>query len=493
MRGAKTTWDYHPDGLVAGRIDALGHTLTYLYDQARRLTDLVNENGARYRFAYDLIDRLTEETRFDGTQQRYEYDRASYVITSVEAPATPNAIITHYVHDAVGRVLERVTADTRTAFSFDAAGQLVQALSVHTGVTIDRPYDKAGRLTGEFVTAGNRSYSLRHVYDPGGNRVQTTLPDGTTLGTRYSGSGDAYQIRLNEYPIATIERDAVYREISRTQGKLATSWVFDSGGRLTRQLTGGVHGASPAEPATGPRALIDRHYRYDGAGRLSAMVDRSKALAYGYDAVDHLTRFNEERFAFDPAHNLLPAVATSTGSAGLVQNNRVIVFEDKRYSYDGHGRVVERRAGAHVVTHFKWDDEHHLIESTTHDLNGAHTTRYLYDALGRRIAKGSDRGTTWFVWDKECLIQQTSDTSDHTFLYEPGTYVPLAQTARPGTSIESGAQLYYYHCDQIGLPREMTDSEGNIAWEGEYKAWGRLSRQRADAGAVRLDSSALQP
>ena len=41
---------------------------------------------------------------------------------------------------------------------------------------------------------------------------------------------------------------------------------------------------------------------------------------------------------------------------------------------------------------------------------------------------------------------------------------------------ESGKQTHYFHCDQIGIPREMTDKDGNLLWYGEYTAWGRLKK-----------------
>ena len=36
--------------------------------------------------------------------------------------------------------------------------------------------------------------------------------------------------------------------------------------------------------------------------------------------------------------------------------------------------------------------------------------------------------------------------------------------------------LAYFHNDQIGIPREMTDQFGNLLWYGEYTAWGRLKK-----------------
>lgn len=42
---------------------------------------------------------------------------------------------------------------------------------------------------------------------------------------------------------------------------------------------------------------------------------------------------------------------------------------------------------------------------------------------------------------------------------------------------ESSQQTHYFHCDQIDIPREMTDKDGNLLWYGEYTAWGRLKEE----------------
>ena len=41
---------------------------------------------------------------------------------------------------------------------------------------------------------------------------------------------------------------------------------------------------------------------------------------------------------------------------------------------------------------------------------------------------------------------------------------------------ESRQQTRYFHCDQIGIPREMTDIRGNLLWFGEYTGWNRLKK-----------------
>ena len=33
------------------------------------------------------------------------------------------------------------------------------------------------------------------------------------------------------------------------------------------------------------------------------------------------------------------------------------------------------------------------------------------------------------------------------------------------------------HCDQIGIPREMPDKDGNLVWFGDYYGWGKLKSE----------------
>lgn len=76
---------------------------------------------------------------------------------------------------------------------------------------------------------------------------------------------------------------------------------------------------------------------------------------YHYDAVGRLTQAREERFAFDPAHNLL-----SQENSAAVKDNRVRVFEDRRWEFDAHGNISEKRTGRHTRQRFVWNAEHQL-------------------------------------------------------------------------------------------------------------------------------------
>ena len=59
-----------------------------------------------------------------------------------------------------------------------------------------------------------------------------------------------------------------------------------------------------------------------------------------------------------------------------------------------------------------------------------------------------------------------------------GTHDPLAQVRNWTTADdESRQQTHYFHCDQIGIPKEMTDKDGNLLWFGNYTGKGRLKEE----------------
>ncbi|ORF62901.1 hypothetical protein B5801_00340, partial [Gilliamella apicola] len=74
-----------------------------------------------------------------------------------------------------------------------------------------------------------------YQYDPLGNRIATTLPDGRTINNLYYGSGHLHQINIDGHIISDIERDNLHREILRTQGRLNTQFKYDRNSRLQRK------------------------------------------------------------------------------------------------------------------------------------------------------------------------------------------------------------------------------------------------------------------
>ncbi|WP_207807020.1 RHS repeat-associated core domain-containing protein [Parazoarcus communis] len=192
-----------------------------------------------------------------------------------------------------------------------------------------------------------------------------------------------------------------------------------------------------------------------------------------------------ESFAFDPAGNLLDPIDRAIGYPAL--DNRIAVFEDLRFDYDAHGNVTRRRKGAHELAELSWNAEHQLAQSTVTRHGVTQTTRYEYDALGRRIRKRDAFGATEYLWDGDLMIERRRNNKSALFLYEPDSFVPLATVQYNET--------YWYHCDQIGAPMELTDADGRIVWAADYRVWGEATVRKSgtDGRAVSGHTPAPPP
>ena len=98
------------------------------------------------------------------------------------------------------------------------------------------------------------------------------------------------------------------------------------------------------------------------------------------------------------------------------------------------------------------------------DRNGRHI-RLCYD----------DNGLPHSIYDGSRLLQEYTYKGSYTYIYtDQDSYEPLAQVFR--NNQDEGQYLAYFHTDQVGILREMTDIHGNLLWYGEYTAWSRLKK-----------------
>ena len=371
--------------------------------------------------------------------------------------------------------------------------------------------------------------TVRYHYDFNGNRTATVLPDGRQINYLYYGSGHLHQISLDDEVITDIERDKLHREIFRTQGKLASRYELDPLGRLKKQiatlndLTEGGKGKTKVAAGYGQTA-VKRSYGYDRTGNLTHSTDqRTGTTRFEYDKLGRITQAGSELFAFDPAHNILdiptekvkPYPAPSPVGEGRgegktaaplsadlnpITDNRLKTYNGTTYYYDDLGNLIHRELADGEVQNYFYDLHDQLVKAEIFKKDGTKETwAYTYDALGRRIGKGrlktsqevSDdlENQTRFAWDGSHLLQEIHPDGRYTYIYtDQDSYEPLAQVRNwTNEDGENRQQTRYFHCDQIGIPREMTDKDGNLLWFGNYTGWGRLKEE------TRVTDTAYQP
>ena len=488
--GNRTAYDYDNDSKPTVRYNALGGAFQYRYDTVGRLKTLVNENGDNYTFEYDERDRLIRETGFDGKMTRYTYNPAGelireeeYASGNIDVRTRPIRTITYH-RDRIGRIRQKDShldggEILSTHYRYDKLNRLIQAHNAHSELRFG--YDHNGLIKEQLIHLGSplasgisRSQSkdvtaqiTEHRYDVLGNRTQTILPTGEVLNRLYYGSGRLHHINLDGTTLADIERDALHRPVERTIGKLNTQFQLDPLGRLKQQIAQ-PNGHNKADPAV----LIGRRYQYDTIGNLVRTDDQTNGSRdYIYDALGRITQSADEHYRYDPAHNL------TDGSR--ISGNRLTQYKGISYRYDPLGNLVEKQQNDGKIQHYRYNADNQLTEAEIHcPGQNAVLYRYRYDPIGRRIAKvHPDGNEIQYLWDGSRLLQEYRKDRTYTYIYtEDRNYEPLAQITTYNGS-DKAREILYYHNDQIGIPREMTDEEGNIVWSGDYSGWGKLTQE----------------
>ncbi|WP_240674382.1 RHS repeat-associated core domain-containing protein [Burkholderia stabilis] len=514
-----TQYSYDRAGRIASRVDALGQTLAYRYDRLGRLTALTDANSATYQFHYDPAGRLIEELGFDGKSTRYEYDPESGSLLAVNEAGA----VTSMELDVNGRLMKRTAGQSEERFAYDPSGRLIEAVNRQSRVQFF--FDPVGNLVREHhaynVFGEQRSYVWHHEYDELGNRRRTVRPDGHAIDWLMYGSGHVHGMLLDGEERVQIERDDLHRETARMlSSKIGQHTMYDPAGRVLQQTL---------QRTTSPAPLSERRYCYDATGQLSRIEDSRKGgTDYRYDPVGRLIEAispnAKERFAFDPASNLVDPVQQETErharpspvrpentlpvEVPKVLGNLLKAYTGMHFEYDARGNLTHKRTPA-GEQEYEWDEFNRLLAARVAETSRQSQSRYFYDAFGRRIAKEVNGERTVFGWDGDTLAYESDGASGTHYIYEPGTFVPLAQyVAEPVVGIatpewkstdryvpeddplqkvperRADATLFYYHCDQIGTPQLLTDDDGDVVWEVSYKAWGEAREVIARASKL---------
>ncbi|EOL6596748.1 RHS repeat-associated core domain-containing protein, partial [Escherichia coli] len=156
-------------------------------------------------------------------------------------------------------------------------------------------------------------------------------------------------------------------------------------------------------------------------------------------------------YATDPAGNRLPDPELHPDSTLTAwPDNRIAEDAHYVYHYDEYGRLTEKtdlipagviRTDDERTHHYHYDSQHRLVFYTRIQHGEPLVeSRYLYDPLGRRMAKRVWRRErdltgwmslsrkpeeTWYGWDGDRLTTVQTDTTRIQTVYQPGSFAPL--------------------------------------------------------------------
>ncbi|HHP6155105.1 TPA: RHS element core protein [Escherichia coli] len=431
-----------------------GLTRSMGYDAAGRITVLTNENGSQSTFRYDPVDRLTEQRGFDGRTQRYHYD-----LTRKLTQSEDEGLITLWHYDASDRITHRtVNGDPAEQWQYDEHGWLTTLSHTSEGhrVSVHYGYDDKGRLTGERQTVENPEtgellwqHETKHAYNEQGlaNRVTPdSLPPVEWL---TYGSGYLAGMKLGGTPLVEYTRDRLHRETVRSFGSRA-------GSNAAYELTSTYTPAGQLQSQHLNSLVYDRDYGWNDNGDLVRISGPRQTREYGYSATGRLESVRTLApdldiripYATDPAGNRLPDPELHPDSTLTAwPDNRIAEDAHYVYHYDEYGRLTEKtdriptgviRTDDERTHHYHYDSQHRLVFHTRIQHGEPLVeSRYLYDPLGRRMAKRVWRRerdlTGWMslsrkpeeTWDGDRLTTVQTDTTRIQTVYQPGSFAPL--------------------------------------------------------------------
>ena len=499
-------WEYSWDGLsqLVGLTDPTGAITRFEYDRAGEITQVTDATGVishrsieRHEgvesvtgtgeglfssafFKVDVLGRVTEISQQDGTSTKpasssHDMSKASTGAGAAGAgvAGTAGTGIPHGVSSSAEAIAAAETAGTsshptgRQMFTYDAAGNIVEALDANGGLT-QYVRDAVGRVT-RIISAAGRFTD--YTYDTCGRLVTESVGLNEPVRVTDPVTGAPSWEEPTRWAVTTLVYDAASQVIERhTPDGLVEKMTYDAAGRLIKVQAG-------RRVAT---------YAWDACNQLVRVQDSTFGTRrYSYNELGQLVRVtdglgNRTFFVYD-ADGLLTSVTDPTGAI-------------TEYEYDAAGRILEVAKKPHpdstvetpaIRTTYTWDAAGRLLSED----DGVRTRSFEYDArtgdLTRTLIDGSlaaEYGTgtpalpgstiTWMkdhTGDAPVTYRRVFDATGNLVEYtrqvdgtentsEPGT----AEALETFTSTDSYTLTYAYDAD--GFRTMMLTPYGSSQW-----------------------------
>ncbi len=446
--GRVTQFQWCHCGAMKSLTDAMGRTTEWRTDVQGRMIGKQYGDGSQISYSYDAAGRIREilDEKLQIKQFNYNPDNTLRSVKYLQTPvATP---VVSYAYDPdYARPTSRTDGVGNTVYSYAPvtspptldAGKLVSEDGPLSNDTITYGYDELGRRASTAIDG----LASRVVWDAAGRVFAETNAIG---GFSYGYDGASYRLISETFPNGLVT--------SRSYGSNLQDQSLQ---QIKHQV-----GVTPVSEFT---------YGYDATtARIATWSQQA-----GMQTPDL------HSLSYDNANQLLSASVTNAG----------LPVTEFAYVYDPAGNRLSERTGASNFTASynplnqlsgssspgtsrtnEWDAEDRLVAVNS----GNQRTEFAYDGFSRlasirHVTNGVQASLRRFIWcdDKICDERDASGVITKRFF-------------RQGVRVETGPNSgnFYYTRDHLGSIRELTDAVGNLRARYAYDPFGRRSRVTGD-------------
>jgi RHS repeat-associated protein len=464
--------------------DRLNGITSFGYDDNSNLLTISDALNKVTTYGYDARNLQTSVTYADGKSTTCDFDglRRKSVCTDQLGEKVD------YNYDLAGRMTQRLykladdSIESTDSFTYDLASRPLTATKGRYNNTVTYTYDSIGRRQTETLTTGSTgvspvSFVTTCAYDADNREVSCTYPNGDVVVKNYTDRNQLESLSFNAASIADFTYDNGRREATRSFGNSIVSTKAYNLDNTLNNITSSA-GSAGILPALSFSYTYDANKNVGEEASTGIMSDYSWTASF--DAADRVTSWNRstgvsavissQSWNLDLIGNWT-SVNTS-GQAGFSLEERthndmheLTDIGGQAATYDDKGNLL---SGAPLsAAALTWDIDNHLASVTNNDYG---TTTFTYDAIGRRVSKGS----TLFISHGQRVIEEYTESAGSYSLdrsYIHGTYVDdiLAKVEANGGT----PSIHYYHSDRQYNVRGLTNSSGDIVELYAYTPYGK--------------------
>jgi RHS repeat-associated protein len=486
---------------VAGKLTSPLFT-NYTYDALGNLISVVQ--GAQSRtYQHDGLSRLTQEVTPEAGKVTLSYLKTGGTLCSGN-PLNPctktdaRGIVTTYAYDTANRLTGKTHVPTTTGAETYTYGTSATPYSIGRLLTMTDPsgsetytYDQMGHVTELAKVIGSTTYTIKYVYNTGGQLTQITYPSGRNVYNVYDNVGHLCLVSAvsatscsSTSPYLTIASsgyDAANRPLTATYGNAIVATAAYSPQRS--QLTSLSY-------AKGTTKLFNLNYYYQQVatncpkgnavgnnGQVQCIVDSvqsGRSATYVYDFLGRLSTAATTGSTSYPAWSVSEtydrygnrsAQSVTAGTAPAPSfgiNAATNQINTGGYTYDAAGHLTAEPWPFSGT--YSYDGEDCLTNFT----GNGNTATYTCDGNHLRVKKVTNTVTTVSIYSGGHVIAEYDNGAAVTSPTREYIYGHNLLATVTGSTSGSGGTIVYQHRDHLS-PRLYTNSTGGDSGEqGTY-------------------------